>query len=407
MSALKRPLGIDVLKAAEDRLRLIFDRFQKVCVSFSGGKDSTVMLHLAAAEARRQGRRVGVMFIDWEAQYKLTIEHVEKCFEMYKDCIDPYWVALPMTTWSGVSVYEPEWTAWAPAKRKLWVRERPAGAISDERFFPFYRHAMMFEEFIGGFGQWYGQGDGIASTAHLVGIRAAESLNRFRTLIADKSKFEGCRWTTWLGGAAYNAYPIYDWSVDDIWTFHAKTGLAHNKIYDRMHQAGLTPSQMRICEPYGNEQRKGLWLYHALEPETWPKVAARVAGANSGALYCRERGNVLGNGSITRPNGMTWQKYADYLVESMPPRTGEHYRSKIAVYVRYCMDNYQGYELGLPEQVDGDTGGRDVASWRRVCRALLRNDYWCRSLSFSPTKTHAYARYLEISKARRKKWNMK
>ncbi|PCO26282.1 hypothetical protein CP987_19510, partial [Morganella morganii] len=30
---------------------------------------------------------------------------------------------------------------------------------------------------------------------------------------------------------------------------------------------------------------------------------------------------------------------------------------------------------------------KDIPSWRRVCKVLLNNDYWCRQLSFSPTKS--------------------
>ena len=229
-------LGIDVLTAAQQRVGYIFDHFQNVCVSFSGGKDSTVMLHIVAAEARRRNRRFGMLFIDWEAQYRLTIEHVSNCFSLYADIAEPFWVALPMTTWSGVSMHEPEWTAWAPAKQDLWVRTRPPEAIASESFFPFYRHAMKFEEFVPAFNGWYASRDGAPkTTASLVGIRSDESLNRFRTLIIDKTRFNDQSWTTWNGGASYNAYPIYDWHVDDIWTYHARTGLPYNRIYDRMH----------------------------------------------------------------------------------------------------------------------------------------------------------------------------
>ena len=52
-----------------------------------------------------------------------------------------------------------------------------------------------------------------------------------------------------------------------------------------MHKAGLTIHQQRICQPYGDDQRRGLWLFHLIEPITWAKVVARVNGANSGALY--------------------------------------------------------------------------------------------------------------------------
>lgn len=396
-------LGIDVLTAAQIRISYVFDRFQKVCVSFSGGKDSTVLLHLTAAEARRRGRRFSILFIDWEAQYRLTIEHVENCLSLYADIADIYWIALPLTTWSGVSMIEPEWTCWDDKKQGLWVRPLPSSAITDGKSLPFYRDAMSFEEFVPAFNKWWSSDKTAAS---LVGIRADESLNRFRTLIAKKTRFENLPWTTWQGGGTYNAYPIYDWKTADIWTYHARTGLPHNEIYDRMYKAGLTIDQMRICEPYGNEQRRGLWLFHILEPETWPKIAARVAGANSGALYAQNSGNVLGNRSVSLPEGHTWRSFAEFLLATLPPKTGEHYRNKIAVYVKYCMDHYPGYENGLPETAEGDTGGKDVASWRRVCRAILRNDYWCRSLSFSPTKSQAYDRYVKVMKNRRAQWKV-
>jgi predicted phosphoadenosine phosphosulfate sulfurtransferase len=81
---------------------------------------------------------------------------------------------------------------------------------------------MEFEEFVPEFGHWYGQGK---LTACFVGIRTDESLNRYRTIASGKkSSFEGKQWTTWMSKTLYNAYPIYDWKVADIWTYHAKTG---------------------------------------------------------------------------------------------------------------------------------------------------------------------------------------
>ena len=50
---------------------------------------------------------------------------------------------------------------------------------------------------------------------------------------------------------------------------------------------------------------------------------------------------------------------------------------------------------------------RDVPSWRRVCKALLRNDYWCKGLSFSQHKSAAYEKYLKVMKTRRRAWGMR
>ncbi|MBN6454190.1 phosphoadenosine phosphosulfate reductase domain-containing protein, partial [Escherichia coli] len=70
--------GEDVLSAAIHRIEWLFDIFSSVCLSFSGGKDSTVLFHLVAGVARRKKRRFSVLFIDWEAQYQCTIEHIQK-----------------------------------------------------------------------------------------------------------------------------------------------------------------------------------------------------------------------------------------------------------------------------------------------------------------------------------------
>lgn len=391
---------MNVLEAAERRIAWLFAQIPRIYVSFSGGKDSTVLLHLAAAEARRTGRRFGLLFIDWEAQFRRTIEHVERCFDLYADVVDPYWVALPLRTTNACSMIEPEWTCWDESRRNDWVRELPPRAISDPAALPCYfgsTPTMTFEDFVPAFGKWYAQGQ---LSVGLVGLRTAESLNRWRSMNVSKSTLSNLRWTTYMSGTLYNAYPLFDWSVEDIWTFHGRTGTCHNSLYDLMHQAGLSPSQMRICEPYGDEQRRGLWLYHVLEPETWGKVVARVAGANTGALYASERSAVLGTSKMALPDGHTWQSFAELLLDTMPESTSEHYRNKLATWTNW----YRSRGQEIQDSLDGDTGADDVPSWRRVCKVLLRNDYWCKSLCFSPTKALAYERYKKVMKARRARW---
>lgn len=394
----KRYLGVNVLKAARDRISWTFDTFPKIYVSFSAGKDSTVMLHLVMEEAERRNRKVGVLFIDWEAQFQLTIQHAARCFQMYGDRIEPHWVVVPLRTTNACSQMEPEWTCWEPGKENLWVRTKPDGAKT-EKDYPFYTEGMTFEDFVPAFGHWYAQGE---MTAAFVGIRSRESLNRWRTIAGHGGKFEGRNWTNWIGQSTYNIYPIYDWHEEDIWTYHGKTGKPHNDLYNRMHQAGLSLSQMRICEPYGDEQRKGLWLYQIIEPDTWARVVARVAGANTGAEYAQASGNVLGNGRITLPAGHTWQSFAEMLLDSMPPTTADHYRDKIAVWIRWYQNN--GREIA--DELPADTGSKDCPSWRRVCKMLLKNDYWAKTICFSPTKGSAYEKYKKVMRRRRSEWGI-
>lgn len=399
----KRPLGINVLDAARQRIAYVFDNFPRIYVSFSGGKDSTVMLHLVMAEAIRRGRKVGVLFVDLEGQYQLTIQHIQDMYDLYADHIEPYWVALPIHLRNAVSMYQHHWICWEPGLQAVWIRQPPPLAITDQAFFPFYRYNMEFEEFVPAFGHWYGAGK---LTACFVGIRTGESLNRWRTIASRKKQMmDGQPWTTWGGEHLYNVYPIYDWVETDLWAYHGKFGQPYNRLYDRMYQAGLTLHQMRICQPYGDDQRKGLWLFHLIEPETWARVVARVNGANSGALYAQESGNILGNLKIAKPEGHTWESFALLLLESLPPKTKEHFSNKIAVFLHWWQE--RGYPTGIPDEAaPADEAARRAPSWRRVCKMLLRNDYWAKGLSFNQHKGEAYERYLRIMKRRRLEWQI-
>lgn len=395
-------LGMNVLESARKRIAYAFDHFERVYVSFSGGKDSSVMLHLVADEARKRGRRFAVMTIDWECQFTLTIEHIEQMLASVSDVADAYWYQVPMTTWNGCSQFEPEWTAWDESKPELWVREKSKSAITDTAKVPFYYDGMTFEEFTVLFAAWYSEGKNCAC---LVGIRAGESLNRFRTIARDKPTHNGNQFTTLVTGNVWNVYPIYDWRTSDIWVYNCRFKKLYNKLYDRMYQAGMTIHQMRIDEPFGDTQRQSLWLYQVIEPDMWARIVARVAGANTGSLYGQESGNILGNRYIRLPDGHTWESFAKLLLDTMPPKVGEHYKNKIAVYINWYKE--RGYEDGIPDEADYKLETYNKApSWRRICKTLLRNDYWCRGLGFSPTKSSAYEKYLALMKRRRDKWGI-
>lgn len=401
---LKNPIGIDVLEAAKKRVYWTFDKFERIYLSFSGGKDSTVMLHLVADEARKRGRKIGIMIVDLEAQYQLTMMHIQRCVEEYSDIAELFWCCLPIHLRNAVSVYEPFWMCWDPDAKDAWVRPMPERAISDETHFPFFARGMEFEEFVPAFGEWYAQGK---SCACFVGIRTDESLNRFRTIVQSKKEmFENVRWTSRVTEHCYNVYPIYDWSGSDIWVYHAKNpDRQYNRLYDLMHRAGVPMGLMRICQPYGDDQRRGLWLFHLVEPQTWAKVVSRVNGANGGALYIQEWGNINGYRGITKPAGHTWKSFAKLLVDSMPPKTREHYRNKITLFEKWWVD--KGYPKGIPDEAAYEMeAARRAPSWRRVCKSLLRNDYWCKGLGFTQQRSTGYTKYLDLMKRRKREWGI-
>jgi predicted phosphoadenosine phosphosulfate sulfurtransferase len=149
-----------------------------------------------------------------------------------------------------------------------------------------------------------------------------------------------------------------------------------------------------------------LWLFHLIEPETWARVVARVNGANGGALYVQEWGNVNGYRKITKPVGHTWESFAELLVNSMPPKTEEQFRNKILLHTKWWAE--RGYPNGIPDEADAKLEAqRLVPSWRRIAKSLLRNDYYCKGLGFSqPKSTASFQAYQALMKRRREKWSV-
>lgn len=395
MSALKKYQNKNVLTAARERVAYVFDNFERIYVSFSGGKDSSVMTHLVLEEAIKRHRKVGLLIIDLEAQYNMTIKHIEEMVELYKDSIELHWVCLPMLLRNAVTNFEPRWCCWDENKKDIWVRQKPILASTAE--YSFFQPKMEFEEFMVLFGVWYAQDK---TACGFVGIRCDESLNRFRT-IASKTKesHNGNRFTTKVEDNLYNAYPIYDWRTEDLWRYHALyPDKLHNHVYDQMHKAGLSIHQMRLCQPYGDDQRRGLWLYHILEPETWFKLIARVNGANSGALYIQENGNINGYNKITKPDGHTYKSFCNLLLQSLPKTTRNHYISKFKGFIKGWKG--RGYQV-IPDEAPITLENQMWApSWRRMCKVILRNDYWCKGLGLTQPKSEAYKRYIELKRGK-------
>ena len=173
--------------------------------------------------------------------------------------------------------------------------------------------------------------------------------------------------------------------LEDVWRYVGKKKLAYNKLYDYFYLCGISIHKMRICQPYGDDQRQSLAYYRMIEPGTWNKILARVNGVNFGAVYSKTA--VLGRIKVILPEGLTWKKYTHILLQSMPEITRNHYEEKIETFLQGWENN--GFPLELvPDQANLklENAGK-IPSWRRICKCIIKNDWWCRSLGFSQTKT--------------------
>lgn len=392
---------INVYDAAINRYDIVLNEFDNYYVSVSGGKDSSIMLQLMAQEARKYGKKFSVLYIDLEAQYQATIGHINALIDATKDVVENwYWCALPLSLRNAVSAIQPKWICWDKKDKEKWVREYPTKrkdvVLVTEDSIPdgwdwFFR-GMEFEEFILWFAKWFNETHG-GKTAAGIGIRSDESLNRFRTIISDKKeRFKNYPWTTRAHCKSevlncWNFFPLYDWRTEDDWTAVAKLNLIFNPIYELMYKNGLSIYEQRLCQPYGDDQRKGLDQYRTLEPETWEKVLNRVEGVNFGNIYCRT--SLLGNIKSEKPDNLTWEQYAVFLLESIgiyAPEVRDHYHTKIKTFLQW----YKKEGIS-PDQIPDETdkkleSAKKAASWRRIARAIEKNDFWMSRLSFGETK---------------------
>ena len=377
----------DVLSAARDRYKFIFNNFDNICFSFSGGKDSSLMIQIANIVAKKLNKVFDVMYIDLEAQYKHTIEHVYELKEL-SQIRDFYHIALPLYLRNAVSVLQPKWICWKPEDKELWVRDLPEDSVNlTNNYLPFYGRVMEFEEFVPSFNKWYADTKG-GMCAVGVGIRADESLNRFRTIAIPKNKvmFKKKPWTTQIYKNTFNFYPLYDFKTQDVWGAISLLDLKYNKIYELMYKNGLSIHEQRLCQPYGDDQRNGLDQFKALEADTWEKILNRVNGVNFGNIYCRSY--ALGNIKSFKPDFMTWEQYTVFLLESLGLYNRDlmfHYYGKIKKFMEWYKKHKnidiipQEGDLKLEQQ-------KKIISWRRIARAIERNDFYMKRLSFGENK---------------------
>lgn len=104
---------LNVYEAVQKRLKIIFDYFDYVYISFSGGKDSGVLLNLCMDYIRKHApeRRLGVFHMDYEAQYRQTTEYVERTFAANSDILEVFHCCIPFKVSTCTSMFQQYWAA--------------------------------------------------------------------------------------------------------------------------------------------------------------------------------------------------------------------------------------------------------------------------------------------------------
>ncbi|MCI8831577.1 MAG: DUF3440 domain-containing protein [Lachnospiraceae bacterium] len=414
--------GQNVYSALQERLKFIFEEFDNIFVSFSGGKDSGILLNITLDFQQKYypNKKIGVFHQDFEAQYAVTTEYVERTFERIKDIVDPYWVCLPMATRTALSSYQMFWYPWDDTKEACWCRPMPQHPyVINLQNNPMttYHYRMHQEDLAKQFGRWYRHTHNDKKTVCLLGIRADESLQRYSGFLNKKYGYDGECWISKQFKDVWAASPLYDWSHADVWHAYAKFDYDYNRLYDMYYMAGLKPDQMRVASPFNDYAKDSLHLYRVLDPEMWAKLVGRVRGANFGSIYGRTK--AMGYRSLTLPEGHTWESYTRFLLDTLPPRLRKNYISKFKTSIEFWHKTGggleeqsiqelidKGYNIRrngisnytvmknsriifldkIPDHTDDIKSTKDIPSWKRMCYCILKNDHTCRFMGFGLTK---------------------
>ncbi len=420
----KQYLQKNVYEALCERLEFIFREFDNIYVSFSGGKDSSLLLNLLLdyRKAHYPNRVIGVFHQDFEAQYTVTSEFVERTFERLKaePNTELYWVCLPMATRTALSSYEMFWYPWDDKRPDLWVRPMPKHEyVINLHNNPMttYRYRMHQEDLAKQFSRWYRMSHGDKKTVCLLGLRTDESLHRYSGIVNKRYAYKGEQWITTSFKNIWSAMPIYDWSISDVWYATYKFGYDYNKLYDLYFKAGLSPNRMRVASPFNDYAKDSLNLYRIIDPAVWTKLVGRVKGVNFGAIYGRTK--AMGYRNLTLPAGHTWESYTKFLLDTLPPRLRNSYMKKFNTSIEFwhrtggglteatiaelkekgyrikCngVSNYTVSKLQrvvfldrIPDDTDDIKSTKDIPSWKRMCFCILKNDHTCRFMGFGLTR---------------------
>ncbi len=419
---------MNVYEATIKRLDVIFREFDNISVSFSGGKDSGMLLNLCIKYIRDNhlDRRISVLHLDYEAQYEMTTKYVDDVLSDNWDILDVYRVCVPFKVATCTSMHQSYWRPWEEDKQDIWVRSLPTNSLT-KSYFSFYDESMWDYDFQQRFSLWLHERNKAQKTAILVGIRTQESLHRWRAIHSDRNykNYNGINWTKEVYNNVYNAYPIFDWLTEDVWIANAKFNFSYNKLYDLFYQAGLNIDQMRVASPFLSEGQETLSLYRVIEPHTWGKLVSRVNGVNFTGIYGGT--TAMGWKSITLPKGHTWESYMYFLLSTLPEETRQNYLSKLQTSIKFwkekggvldeeaiaalkkagvnvevgTVSNYNTTKLPVRMDYIDDIDIKDfklVPTYKRMCICIMKNDHLCKYMGFSQTKNEITRRKNIIEK---------
>jgi len=266
MPRLRKYIDTDVVTEAKKRLAHVYDMFDNVVLMFSGGKDSSAVLELMRQyQEEHDLGPVEAIFSDEEVLPYSNIAFLEEIRH------EP-WLNL-------------HWQCYKRIDERYILGSFRSHVRWDENDHELMRPIPEWAETLADFGLStdliVGPDSGVnmddlnasrykGSVAFLTGIRASESLVRYRSVVNKLNENYICRIEGNARSQVRLAKVIYDWEENDVLKFLKESNFPLCSFYDAQELAG---SSLRIGPPLGGASKR-IGLLKEMEPEFYEQILA-------------------------------------------------------------------------------------------------------------------------------------
>jgi predicted phosphoadenosine phosphosulfate sulfurtransferase len=231
--------------------------------------------------------------------------------------IIPLWFQIHGSLPTAINHTEYFLEPWSPNEKHRWIRSQKRISIKKVDWEVENKFSLVKDGLYGFYGlvKCMEQMFGDDNVAFLIGLRAEESLNRFRAV----TKNPGVENISWSTKNKYNGikfYPIYDWTFSDLWVYLSKNKIRYNKMYDYFFKKGYSVKDMRISSLMNHKAFQCLTDIQEFEPKLYDSLLDRCSGVKTASIYAKE--DKIFKVNKLPDNFSSWLEYRDFLLKTLP-----------------------------------------------------------------------------------------